>query len=66
MNKLLGTVLTSLEEELKVLKAQIQGSLRPSTGLKSFSDLEGIWKGKTDFSFEEIQQSKAKTRNSFQ
>ncbi len=63
--KLLSTALTSLEEELKVLKAQIKGLFKPPKGLKSFSELEGIWKGKADFSFEEIQQAKAKLKDPF-
>lgn len=63
--KFISTALTSLEEEVKVLKAQIKGLSKPSKGLKSFSDLEGVWKGKADFSFEEIQQAKAKIRNTF-
>ncbi len=61
--KLLRTTLTSLEEELKVLKAQVKGLVRPKKRLKSFAHLEGSWKEKTDFSWEEIQLAKTKMNN---
>lgn len=56
--KFLNTALSSLEEEIKVLKAWIKDLAKPQKGLKSFSNLEGLWKGKADFSFEEIQHAK--------
>jgi len=59
----LKTVLTSLEEEIKVLKAQIKGLSNPRKRLKAFADMEGLWKGKANFSFEEIQQAKTKVRD---
>ena len=48
-----------IEEEIRVLKAQLGPS---GKGVKRFSDLEGLWKGKADFSFEEIQEAEIKLK----
>lgn len=64
--KLLSSTLTSMEEEIKILKAQLKGLLKPSKNLKSFSDMEGLWKGKANFSWREIQKAKIKVSDSIQ
>ena len=56
--KTISTSLTSIEEELKVLKAQIHSLAKPVKKNHSFTAMEGIWKGKVDFAFEEIQQAR--------
>jgi len=61
--KTISTSLTSIEEELKVLKAQIHSLAKPVKKNHSFTDMEGIWKGKVDFAFEEIQQSRVNLRD---
>lgn len=58
MKKSINAKLTSIEEELRVIKAQIP----PLRVKKRFVDLEGLWKGKADFSFEEIEEAKIKLR----
>ncbi len=45
--------LSSIEEELKVLRSQLAESGK-NRG-KKFSSLEGIWKNKVNFSFEEAK-----------
>jgi len=62
-SKPISTSLTSIEEELKVLKAQLHALARPVKKSHSFTDMEGIWKGKVDFVFEEIQQAHVKLRD---
>ncbi len=65
-NKILSSTLTSMEEEIKILKAQIKGLLKSPKNLKSFSDMEGSWKGKSNFSWEDIQKAKTKVSRSIQ
>ena len=43
---LLEMGLVSLEEEIKVIKAQIPTLKKPSKKKKCFSSLEGVWKGR--------------------
>jgi len=62
-HKPISTSLTSIEEELKVLKAQLHSLEKPVKKNHSFTDMEGIWKGKVDFAFEKIQQAQVKLRN---
>jgi len=62
-HKTISTSLTSIEEELKVLKAQLHSLAKPVKKNHSFTDMEGIWKGKVDFVFEEIQQARINLRN---
>ena len=57
---LLETELVSLEEEIKVIKAQIPTFKKLSKKKKCFSSLEGVWKGKADFSLEEIKEAEIK------
>jgi hypothetical protein len=52
--------MVGIEEELKVLKAQIGELTKKAT--KKLSSLKGIWKGKSHFSFEEIKQSEIKLK----
>lgn len=52
--------LASIEEELRVLKAQLTESSK-SPQKRHFSDLEGIWRG-AGFTFEEIQHAKLKIK----
>jgi len=54
--------ITSIEEELKVLKAQLSAKSDEKGKLKRFSDLEGLWKGKTNFSFEDIKEAEVKLK----
>jgi len=62
--KTISTSLTSIEEELKVLKAQLHSLTKPvKKNHHSFTNMEGIWKGKVDFAFEEIQQARVNLRN---
>lgn len=60
---LLNARIASIEEELKVLKAQIQerGKGRRKK-IRRFSELEGLWKGKADFSFEEIKSQEIRLK----
>lgn len=62
MKKFINTKLSSIEEELKVLKAQLPKYTSISRGKKRFVDLEGVWKGKADFSFEEIEEAKIRLK----
>ncbi|HHT9125324.1 MAG TPA: hypothetical protein ACFYD6_05830 [Candidatus Brocadiia bacterium] len=62
MNKSINAKLASIEEELKVVKAQVAKHAPASSRKKRFVDLEGIWKGKADFSFEEIEEAKIKLK----
>ena len=50
--------LGSIEEELRVLRSQLAESGK--NWRKRFSSLEGIWKNKVNFSFEEIKNAKIK------
>jgi len=45
----------SLETQLKVLKSQL--STRRKSQIKKFSDLKGIWKGKVEFSADDIRKA---------
>jgi hypothetical protein len=65
-NKALSATLTSMEEEIKILKAQIKGLLKSPKNLKSLSDMEGFWMGKANFSWEDIQKIKTKVSDSTQ
>lgn len=56
--------LASIEEELKVLRAQLSGKHKRGNKIKKFSQLEGLWRGKADFSFEEIKQVEIKLKES--
>ncbi|MBI5399352.1 hypothetical protein HZB07_01865 [Candidatus Saganbacteria bacterium] len=49
-----------LEEEVKVLRIQLDTIEK--TKPAGFSTLYGIWKGKTNFSLEEIQLSHMKSK----
>lgn len=62
-SRFLNTAFSSLEEEIKVLKAQVKRLIKPEKRLKSFSELEGIWKGKADFSIKEIKEVKTKLKD---
>lgn len=62
MKKFIHAKLTSIEEELKVVKAQLIRHVPTAGRKKRFVDLEGIWKGKADFSFEEIEEAKIKLK----
>ncbi len=59
----LSATLTGMEEEIKILKAQIKERLKPPKNLTSFTEMEGFWKGKADFSWEDIQKVKTKVSN---
>ena len=52
--------LGSIEEELRVLRSQLVESGKNRR--KKFLSLEGIWKNKVNFSFEEIKNAKIKSR----
>ena len=61
MNKtLLETGLVSIEEEIKVVRAQILTFKKPGKKKRRFSSLEGAWKGKSNFSLEEIKEAEIK------
>jgi len=55
---LLETGLVSIEEEIKVVRAQILTFKKPGKKKRRFSSLEGIWKGKSDFSLEKIKEAR--------
>ena len=57
---LLETELVSIEEELKVVRAQMLTFKKPGKEKRCFSSLEGIWKGKSNFSLEEIKEAELK------
>lgn len=60
IRNLQASKIASIEEELRVFKAQLRA--HPSNRkVKRFSDLEGIWKG-AGFTFEEIQGAKLKVK----
>jgi hypothetical protein len=51
-SKLLAAKLAEIEEQIRVLRAQIKASdERP----RKFADLYGIWRGKSNFTYEEIK-----------
>ncbi len=52
--------LGSIEEEIRVLRSQLADSGKKRR--KKFTSLEGIWKNKVHFSFEEIKKAKMKSR----
>lgn len=61
MNRtLLETELVSLEEEIKVIRAQMPAFRKLNKKKKCFSSLEGVWKDKADFSLEEIKEAEIK------
>ncbi len=57
---LLETELVSLEEEIKVIRAQIPGFKKIGKKKRRFSSLEGAWKGKAGFSLGEIKKAEIK------
>ena len=48
--------LTSLEEELRVLRATFHASRR-RTARRTFTSLRGAWKGQADFSLQQIRDA---------
>ncbi len=50
-----------LEEELRVLRQRL--SERRSRRPVRFSDLYGIWKGKSHFSYQEIKESEMRLKD---
>ncbi|OGC09856.1 hypothetical protein A3J90_00330 [candidate division WOR-1 bacterium RIFOXYC2_FULL_37_10] len=58
-----------LEDEMKIVKMQIislsSALIEPSNGNKAFSSLYGIWKDKSDLSFEEIKSSEINIKDEF-
>lgn len=60
--KFANAKITSIEEELKVLKAQFFKDSGKKGKIQKFSDLEGLWKGKAEFTFEEIQDAEIKLK----
>ena len=54
--------ITSIEEKLKVLKAQLTAKSDEKGKLKRFSELKGLWKGKADFTFEDIKEVEIKLK----
>lgn len=58
---ILMSKLASLEEEIRLLKsAMVKKS--PSIIKKGLASLEGYWKGKADFYWEEIERSEIKVK----
>lgn len=56
----LASKITSLELQLKVLKGQIKKKEKVKKKVKKFSELYGIFKGKGDFSYDEIKEAEIK------
>ena len=54
---ILGTI-RCIQLELKVLEARVMALRDTEESPKRFADLEGIWEGMTEFSYEDIQQAK--------
>jgi len=50
--------IASLEVELEIIKSELEG-YKKKKGVKSFKDLQGLWKGK-DFSLAEIKSIELK------
>lgn len=58
--KFIAAKLAEIEEQLRVLRAQlIPKERRP----KKFADLYGIWRGKSDFTYEEIKEAEYKLKD---
>ncbi|MDI6752022.1 MAG: hypothetical protein QME07_04100 [bacterium] len=57
-----GSKLVSIEEEIRVLRSQLIGPIKKSKG---FSSIEGIWKGKSNLSFDEIKETEIKLQERF-
>ncbi len=55
--------LNAIEEQIKVLKAELDVKPRSGKKTRRFADLYGIWKGKVDLSFDEIQEAEIKLRD---
>lgn len=58
--------LAAIEGQIRVLKAELRRQPRTKKAPRRFADLYGIWKGKVDLSFEEIQQAEIKLREELQ
>ena len=56
--KLLAAQLASIELQLRMIRAQL--AKEDGEPPRRFSDLKGIWKGKTNFSYEEIKEAEIK------
>jgi hypothetical protein len=56
--------LNAIEEQIKVLKAELDAGPKQGRGAtpRRFADLYGIWKGKVNLSFEEMQDAEIKLR----
>lgn len=57
---ILKAAIGSIEEELRIVKAQI--SEAGGEMGKKFLSLKGIWKGKTSFSLEDIKSTEIKLK----
>lgn len=56
--------LRSLEEEIKFLKANLHApASEKDKAKKGFSSLEGLWKGKTSLSYEDIKSAEIKLKD---
>lgn len=53
--QLTDTQLTSLEEELRVLRIRLQSARRPAR--RTFASLQGLWRRRANFSLEAIRRS---------
>ena len=60
--KFANATITSIEEELKVLKAQFFKNSGKKGKIQKFSDLQGLWKGKSEFTFEDIKRAEIKLK----
>jgi hypothetical protein len=49
--------LAELESEIRRLRVQLERPVHARAGMKTFSDLCGIWRGQHDFTYEEIEQA---------
>ena len=54
--------LSAIEEQIRVLKVEL-ASKSPKRKARRFSDLYGLWKGKSDFSYEEIKEAEVRLKD---
>ena len=54
--------LNAIEEQIKVLKAEMEAK-PPRKAKRRFGELYGIWKGKSQFTYEEIKEAEIKLKD---
>ena len=55
--------LNSIEEQIRILKAEVVQPRSRKSRARPFAELYGIWKGKVDLSLEDIQTAEIRSRD---